>query len=99
VPAVAELLEAIAAAPNLHGAACADHRALFDACLTRTAGPASYAAAAAVCDRCPVLAACAAWVDGLPPRARPFGVTAGVFRRQARWGYPGVVCCGPVPGC
>jgi hypothetical protein len=90
VPALADLLDALASGPNLHGAACTTHRDLFDACLVRSAGPDSYAAAAAICDRCPVLAQCAAWVATLPPRARPFGVTAGVFRRQARWGYPGV---------
>jgi hypothetical protein len=32
VPAVAELLDALATTPDLHGAACTEHRDLFDAC-------------------------------------------------------------------
>ena len=89
MPAVAEMLDALTG-PNLHGAACADHRDLFDACFTRKAGPATYARAVEICAGCPVLTQCAAWVTDLPPRQRPFGVTGGVFRRQQRWGYPGV---------
>jgi hypothetical protein len=85
VPALADLLEAIAAAPDLHGAACTDHRDLFDATTGKAAGrPGVYARAIRVCTSCPVLTRCSAWVESLPAPQRPFGVTAGVVRRQTK---------------
>ena len=40
------------------------------------------AAAQRECQRCPMLQACGDWLQTLPPYARPFGVTAGVLRRE-----------------
>jgi WhiB family redox-sensing transcriptional regulator len=83
VPALADLLGAISAAPNLRGAACTDHRDLFDATTGKAAGrPGVYARAIRVCESCPALTACSAWVESLPPSQRPLGVTAGRIRRQ-----------------
>jgi len=85
VPALADLLGAIAAAPNLTGAACREHRDVFDATTGKAAGrPGVYARAITVCESCPALAACSAWVEGLAPSRRPLGVTAGVVRRQTK---------------
>jgi hypothetical protein len=83
VPDLDGLMAAIAAAaPDLRGAACVAHRDVFDACLTRrrNAPADAHAAAIGVCRCCPALARCRAWVDGLPPGERPFGVTAGRVR-------------------
>jgi WhiB family redox-sensing transcriptional regulator len=83
VPALADLLGAIAAAPNLTGAACRERRDVFDATTGKAAGrPGVYARAIKVCTSCPVLTRCSAWVESLPPSQRPLGVTAGRIRRQ-----------------
>jgi hypothetical protein len=34
-----------------------------------------------VCESCPVLTACRAWVESVQPMERPAGVTAGLVRR------------------
>jgi hypothetical protein len=85
VPVLADLLGAIAAAPNLTGAACREHRDVFDATVSKAAGrPGVYARAIRVCTSCPVLTRCSAWVESLPAPQRPLGVTAGVVRRQTK---------------
>ncbi len=79
--AAVELLSALAATPDLPGAACVREREVFDACLERGAGYRLYPLAIRVCAKCPALAACRAWVSTLPPGKRPYGVTAGLTRR------------------
>ena len=39
-----------------------------------------HAVAVALCQACPVAAACAEWFSGLPPQDRPTGVVAGKVR-------------------
>jgi hypothetical protein len=81
VPTLADLLGAIAAAPNLTGAACRDYPVTFEATTSRSAGqPYVYDRAIKVCMSCPALQACRAWVESLPPADRPPGVTAGTIR-------------------
>ena len=81
MPTLADLLGAIAAAPNLTGAACRDYPVTFEATTSRSAGqPYVYDRAIAVCQSCAVLQACRAWVESLPPADRPPGVTAGTIR-------------------
>jgi WhiB family redox-sensing transcriptional regulator len=82
VPVLADLLGAIAAAPNLDGAACREHPEVFTATMGKAAGrPGVYARAIAVCRGCPALAPCTLWVNGLAPSDRPYGVTAGTIRQ------------------
>ena len=40
------------------------------------------ASAIAQCQRCPMLQTCRDWLEALPARDRPFGVTAGQLRRE-----------------
>jgi hypothetical protein len=80
---LADLLDAIAAAPDLTGAACRAHPEVFSVTMGKGAGrPGIYERAIHVCTSCPVLTACTAWVESLPPSQRPPGVTAGIIRRQ-----------------
>ena len=83
--ALADLLDALAAAPNLPQARCVDRRDLFDAAIeadrTGPGGAADLAqareAALSVCAACPELEPCRAWFDALPPKRRPLGVCGG----------------------
>lgn len=78
--ALASVFFMIAAySPELPGAVCVDAgaREVFDrATDTRISGAVDEAAWA--CARCPALAACRAWVQGLPPGQRPRGVVGGL---------------------
>jgi hypothetical protein len=38
---------------------------------------ARHAQALTLCEHCPALVRCRDWLAGLPPRRRPYGVTAG----------------------
>jgi WhiB family redox-sensing transcriptional regulator len=68
---VHELLDDLAHLPRLPGAACVQHRDIFDAardahgrdCATRNT-------AAGICADCPALAACRSWLHSLAPGAR-----------------------------
>jgi hypothetical protein len=80
MPTASDLLHTLATTPDLPGAACVNHRDLFDACTDRRART-SYRHAIHICTGCPVLAQCSAWVTGLPPGERPYGVTAGRIHR------------------
>jgi WhiB family redox-sensing transcriptional regulator len=82
VAALAELLDAIAAAPNLAGAACVSHVDLFDATVARGRAGQLHAQAIAVCAGCPALAQCADWISHLPAGQRPYGVIAGRYWSQ-----------------
>lgn len=76
---LASLLASLAAAPSLPDASC---RGLWD-----TFDPGRqedtealherHRTALRVCERCPELAPCRAWLDGLPKTERPLGVVAG----------------------
>jgi WhiB family redox-sensing transcriptional regulator len=83
VPAVADLLDALATTPNLRGAACTGHRDLFDAAVAAKGRPGElHTQAIAVCAHCPALQRCEAWITRLPPRQRPHGVIAGRYWSQ-----------------
>ncbi|MBN7411169.1 hypothetical protein [Mycobacteroides abscessus] len=64
----------IAYAPRLPGALCRGKSEIFD---VEDATDPRAQQALELCARCPALAACAAWIDGLPPTLRPAGVVAG----------------------
>lgn len=78
-----ELLAALAAAvPPLPGARCRNRWELFDQTVTGPRGdhdvlPYARAAALQLCNQCPALNGCRAWLDGLPAHERPLGVVAG----------------------
>jgi hypothetical protein len=76
-----DLLHTLGTTPDLPGAACVEHRDIFDACTDRRART-SYRHAIHICTGCPVLGACSAWITSLPLSERPFGVTAGRIRQQ-----------------
>ena len=73
---VETFLGALAGIPRLPGALCRGQWELFDDAELPDE-------ALTLCRRCPALAACSAWFEGLPPRRRPQGVIAGrVFTRK-----------------
>lgn len=77
---LADLLDALAAAPALQGARCRGRHGMFDpptADEDTAATEARHRQALALCGRCPALARCGEWLDALPPRDRPPGVVAG----------------------
>jgi hypothetical protein len=76
---VDELFGALRGIPRFPDAACRGHHRMFDA---EDAPKAAIALAVETCQtRCPALSACAAWYTSLPRRERPFGVTAGIYRK------------------
>jgi hypothetical protein len=79
MPTAVDLIRTLTGTPDLPGAACVEHRDIFDACTTRGASY-SYHLAIQICIQCPVLLQCRAWVTSLPPGQRPRGVTAGLIR-------------------
>lgn len=77
-----QLFDALAGIPRLPDAACRGRHELFDPRdLNDPDRPDVEAHALALCSRCPALAGCRAWFDGLPARLQPHGVVAGVVRR------------------
>jgi len=72
----ANLFASLGPIPRLPGAKCVGRYDLFD-----STKPDDVTAAIELCSFCPALAACAAWVDSLPPKRRPVGVTAGRVHR------------------
>jgi hypothetical protein len=85
MPTALDLLHIVADTPDLPGAACVEHRDIFDACTGKAAGrPSTYPRAIRVCAHCPVLHRCSEWIASLPPSGRPYGVTAGLIRQQQR---------------
>jgi hypothetical protein len=74
---ISDLLDELAASPNLPGAACRGQWQLFD-----SHDADDVAAAIKICHSCPALAACRQFVNALPPADRPHGcVVAGVVQR------------------
>jgi hypothetical protein len=88
MPTVIDLITELTAGPDLHGAACVEHRGVFDDCVRTTGrgriGFRAYERAVQVCAECPVLRDCRIWVLSLPLEERPFGVVAGLIRPAAR---------------
>lgn len=75
-----EILAALACAPALPGARCRGRPHLFDG--ADRGEPADvvtqrHALAVELCAGCPSLDPCSAWIDSLPARDRPAGITAG----------------------
>lgn len=79
--------------PELPGARCRNHRALFDATCTPggdedtqlVALREARTEAQAICAACPALAKCRAWVESLPQSRRPGGVVAGELTDSQGW--------------
>lgn len=68
--------------PALPGALCRGDWELFDATIGSRGGDreqlqAARDAAVELCQRCPALGQCRAWLDSLPKTARPSAITAG----------------------
>lgn len=75
-----DLLSSLAGAPVLPGARCRGRHHLFDPERQDEAHDTAqlrHRQAITLCEGCPALAACRAWVETLPPRKRPPGVVAG----------------------
>lgn len=81
--ATAELLDAIARSVlKLPGAACRDHRELFDRTAARGRDiTAARTQALQICAGCPALAACQRWISSLDEHERPRGIVAGQLVR------------------
>lgn len=74
--------ESLGSVPALPGALCRGDWELFDATIAQRGGNREYLAyarraAVSLCQSCPALDPCRAWLDGLPATARPHAVTAG----------------------
>ncbi len=70
----------LAGAPSLPGARCRGRPHLFEEAApgeSRDATTARHSQAVELCARCPALDACTTWLQSLPPRDRPAGITAG----------------------
>jgi hypothetical protein len=63
--------------PSLPGARCRGRWDMFD----NADCPETVRAALSLCSTCPALDPCRTWLDGLPKRRRPLGVTAGQVNR------------------
>jgi WhiB family redox-sensing transcriptional regulator len=76
------LLMTIAGAPALPGARCRGRHHLFDeqnGSESSETAAARHRQALGLCQHCPALTACRAWLDTLPARKRPQGVVAGTI--------------------
>ncbi|UQE74631.1 WhiB family transcriptional regulator [Gordonia sp. PP30] len=85
-----KLAELLADQPDLTEAACRGQWALFDPAAEdedHAEVEARHHRAAAICSRCPALAACRDWAERIPPKHRPPGVLAEIIP-QARPGRP-----------
>lgn len=72
------------AIPNLPGSLCRGHEHVFDPPDDHPDPGPLHRAAIDVCGICPALTACREWVQGLTPRERPTGVTAGLLHTPKR---------------
>lgn len=82
------MAQLIAGLPDLPGARCANHVELFERSIARhrdatgnlapkTELDAARSAALRICESCPALARCEAWLASVRPYRRPRGVVAG----------------------
>ena len=76
------MFEALHAIPRLDGALCVGHHLLFDP--DEPPAKSSVELALETCEACPALAACREWYTSLPRKERPFGVTAGIYRKPGK---------------
>jgi WhiB family redox-sensing transcriptional regulator len=79
----ADLAATLWGAPALPGARCRGRSHLFDPAVAdekSTTVAARHAQALGLCQHCPALDACQAWVHALPLKQRPLGVVAGAVR-------------------
>ncbi|WP_424414240.1 WhiB family transcriptional regulator [Mycolicibacter algericus] len=81
-PAVELLAAILAGQPRLTDAACRQHVALFDRSADGDRDAAE--AAVAICQSCPVVDQCAAWIAEAHPRRPPPGVWAAHYQPPAR---------------
>ncbi|OBI46980.1 WhiB family transcriptional regulator [Mycobacterium colombiense] len=70
-----DMVSEIGDVPQLDGAACKGQPAIFD--LDRDSEPTAIEAAQAVCNSCPALIRCRAWLRETSKHRRPSGVVAG----------------------
>lgn len=86
--ALSLLTEILHGTPSLPDAVCRDWPLVFDAATYRTDEPDmdAYVIGTAVrlCNACPALDRCRAWLDSLPASDRPPGVVAGRITTRAR---------------
>ncbi|TDH51566.1 hypothetical protein E2F47_15910 [Mycobacterium eburneum] len=85
------LLAAIGVAPALPGARCRGRHRLFDGRGSDEAPEVAeqrHAQAIGLCQRCPSIDPCRAWLESLPPRRRPAGVVAGQLTQPRPVGRP-----------
>lgn len=83
----ADLFAALAAIPRLPDAACKGRSELFDEARPHEAPDDvayRHAAATRICQDCPALQPCRAWVDSLKPSQRPVGVVCGRVTTEHR---------------
>lgn len=71
------------AVPFMDDAACLGRWQLYDFTIDGD-NPAADQRALQVCDSCPVLAQCQAWLESLPASRKPVGVCAGRIHRPRR---------------
>lgn len=86
-----DLLSSLAGSPSLPGARCRGRHHIFDpAALGENPDTvaARHAQALGLCSRCPSLTRCAEWLESLPPKRRPLGVTAGQIHTPNPVGRP-----------
>ena len=77
-------LAALLGCVALPGALCRHKAATFDEARVNESAEvveARHAQARGLCQRCPALPACTAWVESLPARRRPTGIVAGRLYR------------------
>jgi len=80
----ANTLGALIGCVALPGALCRHKASTFDEARVDESPDvveARHAQARGLCQRCPALAACTAWIESLPARRRPTGIVAGRLYR------------------
>jgi WhiB family redox-sensing transcriptional regulator len=81
------LADLAASIPNLPEAGCKGRHQLFDAQpedMHPDIARRLESTALVICQTCPELEPCRNWFDGLEPHQQPYGVTAGMVRRERR---------------
>ena len=81
------LADLAASIPRLPEAACKGRHELFDAPaedMEPVIARRLESTALVICQTCPELEPCREWLDGLESHQQPYGVTAGMVRRERR---------------